>query len=74
MYKERFPNHRKLKLQSRDNGQFQVVKMINDNAYKINFSSEYDVNATFNVAKLTLFELGLSLRSNSFEERDNDID
>jgi hypothetical protein len=74
MYKEKFPNHRKSKLQPCGDGSFQVVERINNNAYKIDLSSEYDVNATFNVAELTLFELGLSLRSNPFEERDDDID
>jgi hypothetical protein len=74
MYKKRFPNYRKSKLQLCGDGSFQVVERINNNAYKIDLSSEYDVNATFNVAELTLFELGLSLRSNPFEERDDDID
>ena len=72
MYKERFSNHRKSKLQSCGDGSFQVVERINNNAYKIDLSSEYDVNATFKVAELTLFDLGL--RSNPFEEKDDDID
>ena len=72
MYKERFPNHRKSKLQPCGDGSFQVVERINNNAYKIDLSSEYDVNATFKVAELTLFYL--SLRSNPSEKRDDDID
>jgi len=71
-YKKRFPNYKKSKLQPCGDGPFQVVKRINDNTYKIDLSSEYDVNATFKVAELTLFYL--SLRSNPFEKRDDDID
>jgi len=72
MYKKRFPNYKKSKLQPCGDGPFQVVERINDNTYKIDLSSEYDVNATFKVAELTLFDL--DLRSNPFEERDDDID
>ena len=35
--KERFPNHRKSKLQPRGDGLFQVLERINDNVYKIDF-------------------------------------
>lgn len=34
MYKEMFPTQRKSKLQPREDGLFQVLKQINDNAYK----------------------------------------
>jgi hypothetical protein len=73
-YKKRFSSHRKSKLQPRGNGPFQVVESINDNVYKVDLSSEYGVNATFNVANLILFDLSFNLRSNPFHERDDDID
>jgi len=49
MRKERFPEQRKSKLQPRGDGPFQVLKRINDNAYKIELPSEYNVSTTFNV-------------------------
>ncbi|KAJ9140556.1 hypothetical protein P3X46_031189 [Hevea brasiliensis] len=57
LLKERFPSRRKSKLQPRCDGSFQVLTKINDNAYKINLLSEYNVSATFNVADLSPFEL-----------------
>jgi len=42
---------------------------INDITYKIDLSDNYDVSATFNVVDLTLFDIGVNSRSNSFEER-----
>jgi len=57
MRKERFPQQRKTKLQPRGNGPFQVLERINDNAYKIDLSSEYNVSSTFNVADLSLFDV-----------------
>ena len=56
---ERFPKHRKSKLQPRGDGPFQVLEKINDNAYKIDLPSEYNVSATFNVSDLSLFDLFL---------------
>jgi hypothetical protein len=35
---------------------------------------EYDVNGTFNVSDLTLFDVGGDSRLNPFEERGNDED
>jgi hypothetical protein len=58
MCKERFPNQRKSKLQPSGDGPFQVFERINDNAYKIDLPGKYGVNATFNVADLTLFDIG----------------
>jgi len=74
MCKERFPNQRKSKLQSRGDGPFQVLERINDNAYKINLPGEYGVSATFNVADLTLFDTDFDSKSNPFEERGDDMD
>ncbi|XP_068466680.1 uncharacterized protein [Phaseolus vulgaris] len=50
MRKERFPEQRKSKLQPRGDGPFQVLEKINDNAYKIDLPSKYNVSNTFNVS------------------------
>jgi hypothetical protein len=39
-------------------GPFQILKRINDTASKIKLSCEYDVNATFNIYDLSLFDAG----------------
>ena len=69
MCQQRFSDHRKSKLQPRGDDPFQVLKKINDNAYKVDLLGEYGVNATFNVDDLTLFETDFDLRLNPFEER-----
>ena len=75
--KERFPNHRKTKLMPRGDGPFQVLERLNDNAYKIDLPSEYQVHNTFNVCDLSPFPTlddddASNLRSNSFQEGEND--
>jgi hypothetical protein len=72
MRKERFPAHRKSKLQPRGDGPFHILERINDNAYKVDLPGEYGVSATFNVSDLTLFDVGDDSRSNPFEERGDD--
>ena len=49
-----------------------MLERINDNAYKIDLPSDYNVSATFNVSDLSLFDVGSDSRSNLFEERGND--
>jgi len=54
-----------------------VLEKINDNAYKIDLPSEYNVSATFNVSDLSLFDADggtLDLRTNPFQERGSDED
>ena len=47
---------------------------INDNAYKLYFSSNYgNFSTTFNVVDLSLFDVG-DLRTNPFEEGGNNRD
>ena len=75
MRKERFSKQRKSKLQPKRDGLFQVLVRINDNANKIDISSEYGVSSSFNVADLTPFVVGDDsehLRANAFQEGGND--
>jgi len=72
MCKERFPKRTRSKLMLRTGGSFQILERINDNTYKVDLLSEYDVSATFNVSNLSLFDVGEDSRSNSFEERGDD--
>ena len=72
MRKERFPTRRWSKLHPRGDGSFLVLARINDNAYKLDLSSEYNISATFNVSDLSLFDVGNDSGMNPFEERRND--
>ena len=74
--KKRFPNQRKSKLSPRDNGPFQVLERINDNAYKIDLQGEYNVSGIFNIADLSPFDVGdeLDSRTNHPKEGGNDMD
>ena len=47
---------------------FQVLERINNNAYKLDFLGEYNVSATFNVTDLSPFDIGDDLRTNPFQE------
>ncbi|GJY78208.1 hypothetical protein Tco_0484009 [Tanacetum coccineum] len=51
--KYHFPAGRFGKLQPRAEGPFQLLKRINDNAYKFDLPNTYNVSATFNVADLS---------------------
>ena len=55
-------------------GPFQVLERINDNAYKLDLPSEYNVSSTFNVANLSPLVAGddFDLRTNPFQEEGND--
>ncbi|XP_027362465.1 uncharacterized protein LOC113870066 [Abrus precatorius] len=79
--KERFPSQRKSKLSSRGDGPFQIVEKINNNAYKLDLSSEYGVIATCNICDLCPYfaddredDDGLDLRTNPLEEGGHDED
>ena len=72
MCKEIFPAQRRSKLLPRGDGPFQVLKGINDNAYKLDFPGEYNVSVTFNVTDLSLFDVDDDLRKNYFQEEGND--
>ena len=58
MRKEMLTRQRKSKLQPRRDGPFQVLEMINDNAYKIDLPSKYNMSSTFNVSDLSPFTAG----------------
>ena len=70
--KERFSSKRKSKLHPRGDSPFQVLERIGDNAYKLDLPGEFQVSATFNVADLSLFDVGSNSRTNSFQEVGND--
>ncbi|KAH9697902.1 Endonuclease [Citrus sinensis] len=72
MRKERFLERRKSKLLPREDGPFQVLERINDNAYKLDLPSEDNVSATFNVSDLSPFDVGDDLRTNPLQEEGND--
>ena len=42
-------------LMPRDDGPFELLKRINDNAYKVDLPGGYGVSATFNVADLKAY-------------------
>ena len=51
--KNRFPSKRKFKLMPRVDRPFRVIKMVNDNTYKVDLPDEYNISATFNVKDLS---------------------
>jgi hypothetical protein len=51
---------------------FQIIEMINDNAYKVDLLGEYSVSATFNVVDLSLFDVGDDSRLNPIKEKGDD--
>lgn len=58
-------------LQPTSDGPFQILKRVNDNAYKLDLTSTYDnVSATFSDVNLSLFDVGDS-RTNPFEKGGN---
>ena len=64
MRNERFPAHRRSKIHPSGDGPFQVLERINDNAYKLDLSGEYNINATFNVFGLSPFDVGDNSKTN----------
>ena len=74
MYNERFQTCRKSKLQPRKDRPFQILKRINDNAYKVDLSGKYGVDATFNVSDHTMFDVDNDSKSNPFKEKGDDKD
>jgi len=66
---ERFSIRRRYKLMLKGDGSFQILKTINENAYKVDLSSDYGVSAIFNVSNISLFDVDDESRSNPFKER-----
>jgi hypothetical protein len=53
----------------RADGPFRIIEKVNDNAYKVDFPSDYNVSATFNVKDLTPYlddDDDSDLRTNHF--------
>ena len=58
----------------RADGPFEVLEAYGDSAYKIDLPSDFGVvSATFNVGDLSPYLDDVNLRSNSFEEGENDV-
>jgi len=51
--KESFPSRRKSKRMARGDGPYLIVQIVGDNVYKIEFSGDMNIFATFNIAGLT---------------------
>jgi len=66
MRKERFPKQRKSKLQPRADEPFQVLEKINENAYKIDLPSKY------NLSPFITDDEALDLTSSPSQEEWND--
>ena len=49
-----------------------MLERINDNAYKIDLPREYNISTTFNVYDLSPFDVGTDLRTNLFEDGEDD--
>jgi len=71
--KERFSEPKRSKLLMIGYGQFQILEIINDNAYKVDLLSEYGVTTIFNVYDLSLFDVGDDSMLNPFEEKMNNV-
>ncbi|KAG7594094.1 Zinc finger CCHC-type superfamily [Arabidopsis thaliana x Arabidopsis arenosa] len=73
MRPERFPNQRSSKLSPRGDGPFKVLEKINDNAYRLELPSEFNMSHSFNVADLSPFDSDDPvLRTKPSEEGGND--
>ena len=77
MRKERFSQKRKSKFNPREDGPFEVLEKINDNAYRIELAGDYGVLATFNVTDLSPYLEDApfeNLRLNSLQKGEDDVD
>jgi hypothetical protein len=75
--KEQFSDLRKSKLMPRADGPFNVLEKINENAYKLDLSTDFGVCPTFNIVDLKPY-LGeddeLELRMTQMQEGEVDVD
>ncbi|XP_060177917.1 uncharacterized protein LOC132607861 [Lycium barbarum] len=73
--KEIFPQLRKGKLSPRGDGPFKFLEKINNNAYKIDLPSDYNVHNVFNVSDLSPCVVGepLDSRTNVLPEGEYDM-
>ncbi|CAA7026198.1 unnamed protein product [Microthlaspi erraticum] len=68
-----FKEVRSSKLSPRGDGPFRVLEKINDNAYKLELPSEFNISHSFNVADLSPFDVEETvLRAKPLEEGGND--
>jgi len=60
----------------RADGPFRIIEKVNDNAYKVDLPSDYNVSATFNVKDLTPYlddDDDSDLRTNHFQPEADDV-
>ncbi|XP_048552596.1 uncharacterized protein LOC125532671 [Triticum urartu] len=74
LWKDRFPDQRKCKLQPHGDGPFKVLAKINDNAYKIDLLMDYGVSPTFNVSDLSPYFGPSESRTTPPQEGEDDED
>jgi hypothetical protein len=76
--KERFLELRKSKLMSRVTGPFKIIAKINDNAYKLELSPDFEVSPSFNNSDLRPYlgeeEDEMPSRTMSMQEGEDDED
>jgi hypothetical protein len=75
--KERFPDLRKSKLMPRADGPFEVLKKMNENAYKLDLPAGFGVSPIFHIADLKPYlgeEDELELRATQMKEGEDDVD
>jgi hypothetical protein len=75
--KEQFPSLRKSKLMPRAHGPFNVLKKINENAYKLDLPTDFGVSPTFNIADLKPYlgeEDELESRTTQMQQGEDDVD
>lgn len=71
--KDRFPEERKSKLMPRVDGPFEVIQRINNNAYRLDLQGKYNTSSAFNVSDLLPYVADSDLRTNPFQEGEDDM-
>ena len=56
-----------------NDGPFEVIKRINNNAYQIDLQGKYNISPLFNVSDLLPYVADSDLRTNPFEEGEDDV-
>ena len=57
MRKKKFPAHKRFKLHFKEDDSFWIFLMNQQQSYKVDLSDEYNINATFNISNIYLFDV-----------------